>query len=54
MPSRNPRGPHFLYWRWRHFICLMLTPALLPRLMLSAVFLYSPASQRMERWQRPA
>lgn len=55
MPSRNPRGSHFLYWRWRHFIRLMLTPVLLPRLMLlSAAFFYAPVSQRSMRWQRPA
>jgi hypothetical protein len=33
----------------------MLTPVLLPRLMLlSAAFLYAPVSQHIERWQQPA
>ena len=46
MTSRNPQGPHFFYRRLRHWIRLTLTPVLLPRLILSAVFFYPAAYQR--------
>jgi hypothetical protein len=54
MTNRNHRGSPFLYWRVPHLIRLMLTPVLLPRLMLGAAFLYTPVSQPFQRSRRPA
>lgn len=54
MTSRKRPGPHFLSWRWRQFMRLMLTPVLLPRLMLSAAFLCASVSQNTERSRHPA
>jgi hypothetical protein len=54
MTSRNRQRSHFFYWRLRHFIRLTLSPALLPRLRVSAVFLSSPLHQGISRSWQPA
>ncbi len=54
MTSRNRQRLHFFYWRLRHSIRLMLPPALLPRLGVSAAFLSSPCNQGISRSWQPA
>ncbi len=46
MTSRNRQGSYFYYWRLRHFIYRTLAPVLLPRLMVSAAFLFPLVNQR--------
>jgi hypothetical protein len=46
MTTRNRQGSHISYWRLRHVIDQTLPPIPLPRLVLSAAFLFPSIIQR--------